>query len=537
MEGNRTGGEAPGTAPDVAAPSSDVPLPAQIGPYRILSLLGQGASAVVYLAEQSIPFRRRVALKLLNYRIHSESAVARFEQELRTLARLEHPYVARVYDFAAHGRANPYFTLEHAHGDPIDVYCDRHRLGVRERVELVVRVCEALEYVHRNGVIHRDVKPTNILVTDETGTPTPKIIDFGLAKVTGGDRDGAGRPRTTTGAVLGTPHYMSPEQAGVVSGLVDVRSDVYALGVLTYELLVGVTPFARRGAKSLADLFRLIRDEAPPRMSEQLGPADEPLATARGTSVARLRREVADELDWIVARAVAKAADDRYASVADFRAELGRFLADERVEARPPTWPYRARKFARRHRRALLFGCAASAIVLLAAALSFRWYLDVDRAHGRVLAALRLSDAVRSRVANAHLWLEEGLAGDPAVDVDRDVYRPLDESIALLRSGPAEPVALRSVEKLKGLTALRWARRRDGSQAGGDLDQEYDRLYDEIRGAFPVVAAGVDEDDAQAARRQLVRAAFGVAVAGFAVVGGIGLTFTVWPRGRGRRRG
>ncbi len=338
----------------------------RIGPCRIVRSLGHGGMGEVYLAEQEEPVRRRVALKLIKLGLDTRQVVARFEAERQALAMMNHPNIAQVFDAGATESGRPYFIMEYVEGSPITTRCDDARLGIRERLRLFVQVCEGVQHAHQKGIIHRDLKPSNILVASVDGRLVPKIIDFGIARAT--DRSAfESAAFTELGQPIGTPEYMSPEQAGKVDEDVDTRTDVYSLGALLYELLVGCQPFDSRALRSLPrdEMFRRLREVDPPRPSVRLaslGPAAREVAQRRGTEPEALLRLLRGDLDWIVTKALEKDRDRRYVSASEFAADVERHLADQPVLARPPGAAYRARKFVRRHR----MGVAAASLAVIA---------------------------------------------------------------------------------------------------------------------------------------------------------------------------
>ena len=351
-------------------PSIPVPPPAPIGPYHLLQKIGEGGMGEVWLAEQLEPVKRRVALKLIKAGMDTKHVVARFEAERQALALMEHPFIAKVFDAGATERGNPYFVMEYVEGEAITTHCDRYRLTTKARLELFVQVCEGVQHAHQKGIIHRDIKPSNVLVTVRDGRPSPRIIDFGVAKATS-QRLTEKTLFTQLGALVGTPVYMSPEQAEL-SGLdVDTRTDVYALGVLLYELLVGVLPFdpVRLRTAGLDELRRLIRDVDPPRPSTRVGTLGaERLESARnrGVEFRQLARWLRGDLDWITMKALEKDRARRYGSPGELAADIRRHLDNQPVLAGPPSTLYRAGKFVRRHRFGVL---AASGLLALLVAL------------------------------------------------------------------------------------------------------------------------------------------------------------------------
>ena len=363
-----------------------------IGPYKLLQQIGEGGMGTVFMAEQDKPVHRRVALKVIKPGMDSAQVVARFEAERQALAMMDHPNIARVLDVGTTDTGRPYFVMELVKGVPITEYCDANRLTPRERLELFVPVCLAIQHAHQKGIIHRDIKPSNVLVTLHDGNPVPKVIDFGVAKAI--EQRLTDRTLfTQIGQVVGTPEYMSPEQAEM-SGLdIDTRSDIYSLGVLLYELLTGTTPLERREA-GFVEVLRRVREEEPPRPSTRLSNAEEiaSIAAKRKTEPAKLARLVRGELDWIVMKALEKDRTRRYATANGLARDLQRFLADEPVEAGPPSARYRLGKFARRHRAALATAAAFAIVLVAATAIS---------AGLAVLAAKAKAEAVRAYAAEA----------------------------------------------------------------------------------------------------------------------------------------
>jgi WD40 repeat protein/serine/threonine protein kinase len=339
-----------------------------IGPYKLLQQIGEGGFGVVYMAEQQQPVRRKVALKIIKPGMDTKEVIARFESERQALALMDHPNVARVFDAGATESGRPYFVMELVRGVPITEFCDKNHLPPAGRLELFQAVCSAVQHAHQKGIIHRDLKPSNILVTLHDGRPVPKVIDFGVAKAT--NQQLTERTLFTAfGQMVGTPAYMSPEQAEM-SGLdIDTRSDIYALGVLLYELLTGTTPLegTRLRQAGYAEMQRLIREEEPPRPSvrlSSLGGKATVMAGNRGTDVKRLGQLLRGDLDWIVMKALEKDRNRRYETPSAFAQDVERFLKNEAILARPPSALYKLRKFVRRNRKAVLM--AAVVLFLLA---------------------------------------------------------------------------------------------------------------------------------------------------------------------------
>ncbi|HET6251884.1 MAG TPA: serine/threonine-protein kinase [Tepidisphaeraceae bacterium] len=341
-----------------------------IGPYKLLQLIGEGGFGSVFMAEQQHPVRRRVALKIIKLGMDTRAVIARFDAERQALAMMDHPNIAKILDAGETATGRPYFVMELVKGIPITQYCDMNKLPTEARLNLFVAVCNALQHAHQKGIIHRDIKPSNILVTLHDGNPVPKLIDFGIAKAT--------QARLTEMTLftefrqfIGTPAYMSPEQAEM-SGLdVDTRSDIYSLGVLLYELLTGTTPFDPKElrAAGYAEIQRIIREVDPPRPSTRLSTLGVPLATIaanRDVEPRKLSQMVRGELDWIVMKALEKDRTRRYESAGELARDVGRHLEDQPVEACPPSAKYRLHKFLKRNRALTLTSAAIVAVAVAA---------------------------------------------------------------------------------------------------------------------------------------------------------------------------
>jgi serine/threonine protein kinase/formylglycine-generating enzyme required for sulfatase activity len=369
------GRPAPALVETIDDPSAREGPGAVIGPYKLLEQIGEGGFGFVYMAEQQRPVRRKVALKVLKPGMDTRQVVARFEAERQALALMDHPNIAHIFDGGETTSGRPYFVMELVRGVPITEFCDQNHLSVRDRLDLFVAVCRAVHHAHQKGVIHRDVKPSNVLVTLHDGVPVAKVIDFGVAKAMG--QQLTERTLFTNFAqMVGTPLYMSPEQAEM-SGLdVDTRADVYALGVLLYELLTGTTPFDKKRFKTAGydEIRRIIREEEPVRPSNRISTMGQAAATVsanRKSDPHSLRRLCRGELDWVVMKCLEKDRNRRYDTAAALADDVKRFLADEPVLACPPSASYRLRKFVRRNKRALV---AAAVILSLAAASAFGVY-------------------------------------------------------------------------------------------------------------------------------------------------------------------
>jgi serine/threonine protein kinase len=419
---------------------------AVIGPYKLLQQIGEGGFGVVFLAEQERPVKRRVALKIIKPGMDTREVIARFEAERQALAMMDHPCIAKVYDAGATENGRPYFVMELVQGVPITEYCDECNLTTDERLELFVTVCQAVQHAHQKGVIHRDIKPTNVLVAIQDGKPSPKIIDFGVAKAI--NQQLTERTLMTAFAqIIGTPLYMSPEQAELSPLGVDTRSDIYSLGVLLYELLTGTTPFDkdRLHAANYDDLRRIIREEEPPRPSTRISTLAANLASTvaehRRTDPRRLIQSIHGELDWIVMKCLEKDRSRRYESAGNLLQDIERFLRDEPVLACPPSKAYRLRKYVRRNKVALAFA------TLLVGGLAYLAYSNVALKRERDAKTTALADA-----SAVSYLLQEMLSSshpDQVKDADYTVRELLDEFSAKmsdhLTGQPEVEAAIRSV--------------------------------------------------------------------------------------------
>ena len=360
---------------------SELQIGERIDHYIIRQKLGEGGFAIVYLAEQTEPVTRRVALKIIKPGMDSRQVIARFEAERQALAKMSHPHVARIFDAGSTEAGRPYFVMELVPGEPITDYCDRHRLTTAQRLELFRQTCEAVQHAHQKAIIHRDIKPTNVLVTVLDGKPNVKVIDFGVAKAIE-HRLTEQTIYTEQGQRIGTPEYMSPEQAEMGALDIDTRTDIYSLGVLLYELLTGSLPFDPKSLRKagLAEIQRIIREEEPPRPSTRLTSMDE----KESSSVAKLHhvdrrslsREIRGELDAITMKALAKDRSLRYGSASEFAADAERYINGEPVLARAPGRYYRLRRRLRKHRGVL---SATATVLAIASFVATQFIVQMDR--------------------------------------------------------------------------------------------------------------------------------------------------------------
>ena len=414
------------------AVSAELELGRRIGPYKLLQKIGEGGCGVVYMAEQEKPVRRRVALKIIKLGMDTKSVIARFEAERQALAMMDHPNIARVLEAGATEAGRPYFVMELVHGIRITEYCDDRQLDTRQRLDLFIQVCHAIQHAHQKGIIHRDIKPSNILITVHDGQPAPKVIDFGIAKATGGQKLTDHTVFTAFEQFVGTPAYISPEQVELNGLDVDTRSDIYSLGVLLYELLTGKTPFEQKELleSGLDAMRRTLREEEPLRPSTRLDKlrAEELTQTAlhRQVEPRRLKLLLKGDLDWIVMKALEKERGRRYETASALALDVQRYLDNEPVVARPPSRYYRLQKMVRRNKTTFL-AIGAVSLALIAGFGTSTWMFFRERRALQEQFHLRSEAEARAKIARAAVALNRGKKAEADHLVDK-IELPVTEA-------------------------------------------------------------------------------------------------------------
>jgi serine/threonine protein kinase/Flp pilus assembly protein TadD len=391
-----------------------------IGPYKLLQQIGEGGMGIVFMAEQSRPIQRTVALKIIKPGMDTRQVIARFEAERQALAMMDHPNIAKVLDAGTTESERPYFVMELVKGVPITRYCDERKLSLRERLKMLLPICHAVQHAHQKGVIHRDLKPSNVLVAEYDDQAVPKIIDFGVAKATAHKLTDL-TMFTEFGQVVGTFEYMSPEQAKFNQLDIDTRSDIYSLGVLLYELLTGTTPFERKRLQGAAldEALRIIREEEPPKPSTKISAcATLPVVAAnRHTEAARLTSQVRGELDWIVMKALDKDRNRRYETANSLALDLQRYLDEEPVQAGPPSWAYKTRKLVSRNKRAM--ATAAVLGIVIATAIGVAGGTVGWAVRDRQARVAEVEDEIERALEQATAAYKENRVPDAIVAINR----------------------------------------------------------------------------------------------------------------------
>jgi eukaryotic-like serine/threonine-protein kinase len=410
------------------------------GRYVLVELIGEGGMGSVYLASQTAPVKRQVALKLIKAGMDSKAVLARFDAERQALALMDHPNIARVYDGGTTERGQPFFVMELAKGVPLTEYCDTHRQSVDARLQLFVSVCQAVQHAHQKGIIHRDLKPGNVLVMEVDGRPTPKVIDFGVAKAT--EQKLTDLSFSDVGAIVGTPAYMSPEQADPTSMDIDTRTDVYSLGVILYELLTGSTPIDSKHFKrgAILEMLRMVREGDPPRPSTKLSTAEAlpNIAANRCIEPARLAKLLQGELDWVVMKAIEKERTRRYDTALGLARDVQRYLADEVVEARPPSRDYRLRKLVRRNKGLVIAASLVFVVLLLGIAGTTAGLIEANHQAGNARNAAM--EEGKARIAEAERADGERIAKHQAMSEKKRAEQAEDDALADYRASTDDAI-------------------------------------------------------------------------------------------------
>lgn len=488
-----------------ALPADDGEVGKQIGLYKLLKKLGEGGGGSVYLAEQVKPVRRQVALKIIKLGMDTKNVIARFEAERQVLAMMEHPNIAHVLNAGETEEGRPFFVMELVHGTRITQYCDEYGLTVLQRLDLFIKICHAIQHAHQKGIIHRDIKPSNIIIAQLDGEAVPKVIDFGIAKATGGQLLSDRTAYTAVEQLVGTPVYMSPEQADLAELDIDIRSDIYSLGILLYELLISKTPFDQKKLirSGLEEMRRTIREREPPRPSVKLaGLPDEELtkiAECRSIQSNRFMALLEGDLDWIVMKAMDKDREFRYQSADGLADDIQRYLNHEPVVARPPSRLYLLKKLIRRNKVVFAAGSITVAVMLISSGVS-TWLLIKERiARQRALIAeqqkgelqeettvLRVSVRSQEKLAQASVFFRRG---------DMEQADAILDEIENSTAGPDNASMYRDVGDWHALNS-RWdkARARFAVLAQINEFEDADSSMDDNRSAALLVEQGYLED-------------------------------------------
>jgi serine/threonine protein kinase len=477
-----------------------------IGPYKLLQKIGEGGCGVVYMAEQEKPVRRRVALKIIKLGMDTKSVIARFNAERQALAMMDHPNIARVLEAGATDTGRPYFVMELVRGIKITEMCDANNYDLRQRLEMFVQVCLAVQHAHQKGIIHRDIKPSNILVTMRDGVPVPKVIDFGIAKATGGERLTDMTVFTAYEQFIGTPAYMSPEQAEMSELDVDTRSDIYSLGVLLYELMTGRQPFDQKELlqAGLIEMRRTLREREPLRPSTRVAEldADDLTQTAihRRVEAPRLRLLLKGDLDWIVMKALEKDRNRRYQTANGLAMDVQRYLNNEPVLARPPSRLYRFQKLVRRN-RAVFISVAAVSLALIAGFGTSTWLFFKER-EARFKEQEARREAQRGREAEAQLRRKaeaHEIIAQAVSLIEKNQFDKADRLVGSIPSSDAADVGMEVFRPLGDWAAQKgnWRRAAEYYSVVVRLDRfEHAEVSSRDYTRYAVVLAELDEHSA-----------------------------------------